>query len=262
MNRRQFLSQASLATAPLFLGCQGSLSPEPRPTWQGSPHFSLPTSCKQLIVGLAENWDSSSLTVTRFEKDSTNNWRAVGRSIPARLGPGGLAWGNGIHPVPPQSLVKQEGDGKTPAGVFPLGKVYGYAPSATIPPSQTYIQLQQGDLWISDPHDPYYNEFIRLGRPPHTAWEHRGAMRLNDPAHALKLFIGHNSGNTKRAGAGSAIFFHIWREGGKKATAGCTAMALTNLRQLVAWVSPQQNPLYVLLPRSVYQQNRIQWQLP
>ncbi|NJL19500.1 MAG: hypothetical protein HC901_04470 [Bdellovibrionaceae bacterium] len=64
------------------------------------------------------------------------------------------------------------------------------------------------------------------------------------------------------AGAGSAIFFHIWREDGGRPSTGCTVMAEAVLLRLIAWVDPSAQPRYVLLPRPVYEEVREAWGLP
>ena len=72
----------------------------------------------------------------------------------------------------------------------------------------------------------------------------KGQMRQNDHAHSLKLYIGHNDailGGRPVPGLGSAIFFHIWRGGGSTATAGCTTMHETMLKQLIARIARQRH---------------------
>ena len=87
-------------------------------------------------------------------------------------------------------------------------------------------------------------------------------MRQNDPAHSLKLFIAHNAPPKVVKGGGSSIFFHIWRDGGNRPTAGCTVMTEKNLRKLIAEVDPDQRPVFVLLPKAEYAKVRKAWGLP
>ena len=87
-------------------------------------------------------------------------------------------------------------------------------------------------------------------------------MKQNDHAHSLKLFIAHNPPPKAKPDAGSAIFFHIWRGGGSKPTAGCTTMEERNLKKLVAWVDPTKQPVYILLPLNDYKAKRTAWKLP
>jgi L,D-peptidoglycan transpeptidase YkuD (ErfK/YbiS/YcfS/YnhG family) len=45
---------------------------------------------------------------------------------------------------------------------------------------------------------------------------------------------------------GSAIFLHIWREAGRKPTAGCVALSETRLRKLLAWLDAGAAPVIIL----------------
>jgi L,D-peptidoglycan transpeptidase YkuD (ErfK/YbiS/YcfS/YnhG family) len=87
-------------------------------------------------------------------------------------------------------------------------------------------------------------------------------MKQDDPAHALKLFISHNAPPKTVPNAGSSIFFHIWRGGGTRPTAGCTTMEEAKLRSLISWVDPTRKPLFILLPKSEYTNLRLAWKLP
>ncbi|MDR1145991.1 MAG: L,D-transpeptidase family protein [Verrucomicrobiales bacterium] len=225
--------------------------------------FTLPADSRQLVLGLADRWSSSNLTLQLFEQQA-GRWVAVSDPIPARGGRDGLAWGRGLHPLTMTGEIKQEGDWKTPCGVFTIGGAYGYAADRDVHrrANLPYHRIVAGDLWVEDARSPKYNQFIALGRPADSDWERRQQMRLNDPAHSLKLFIAHNAPPTVSAGAGSAIFFHIWRAGGEPPTAGCTALARDRLTQLIAWIDPAQKPLYVLLPKDVYAKVRAEWRLP
>lgn len=224
--------------------------------------FSIPTGCQQLVLTLTDDWNLSNGVLQRFER-SNDEWHPVGQPWPVRLGKNGLAWGRGLHPADLDGLVKKEGDGRAPCGVFAIGEAYGYDPEIQKNPNLGYTQVTEQDLWVEDSSSPYYNKHLRLpGRGPQNDWEKRQQMRMDDPAHRLKLFIGHNTGPGTERGAGSAIFFHIWRENGAKPTTGCTAMEEQRLRELIAWVDPAAKPLYVLLPKPVYQQLVKQWKLP
>ncbi|MCU0795287.1 MAG: hypothetical protein MUF31_05050 [Akkermansiaceae bacterium] len=223
--------------------------------------FEIPADTTQLIVGVAADWNSSHVTLTAWERQGTT-WRQVIAPWPGRLGKNGLVWGLGIHPLPAGMKLKAEGDGRAPAGVFELGDAWGSAPAIRKLPALRYRQVTPRDLWVEDPKSPQYNRHVALDQPPSTAWEKKQQMKQNDPAHALKLFIKHNAEPNIRPGAGSAIFFHIWRRGGNSPSAGCTTMDPAKLQGLVAWVDPTRKPLYVLLPKSEYDTYRPIWKLP
>jgi len=232
-----------------------------------SDGFRLPADTRQVVIAQADGWDASEVTVQRWERappaESPQPWAAVGPAVKARVGRSGLAWGRGLHPRATDRIAKREGDWRAPAGVFRIGDAYGdhdARPPATRLP---YHRITQNDLWIEDPNSPEYNLHRRvpesLGRTP---WEESQRMKLGDPAHKLKIGIAHNRPPDVIPGAGSAIFFHIWRRDGGLPTSGCTAMAETHLRALLSWLDPDAQPLLVTLPSEVYDQVKDTWGLP
>ncbi|MEO0454652.1 MAG: L,D-transpeptidase family protein [Verrucomicrobiota bacterium] len=224
--------------------------------------FRVPPDCQQIILGIASDWNTSSATLRLYEKRN-GVWQAASDPWTNRLGKSGLAWGRGIHPDRLSGPSKKEGDGRTPAGVFELGGAYGYPQSIQKKSSLPYLSVTPADLWVEDSSSPYYNRHIRLNSAgPTSGWEQEQQMRQNDSAHRLKLFIKHNAEPDIKPKAGSAIFFHVWRMGGNRATTGCTVMSINRLEEMIAWVDPQLNPLYVILPKKVYEKYRDRWQLP
>ncbi len=223
--------------------------------------FELPKETSQVLVGIAPSWNSSQVTLHLFEKQG-RQWIKQTAPWKGRLGRNGLAWGRGVHPYPQQGLTKKEGDKRAPAGVFRMGGVWGYSERVSCPPQQFYRKITARDLWVEDSKSKYYNQHLTLDRNIQTKWEKKQQMRQGDAAHSLKMFIGHNSPPNAVPGAGSAIFFHIWRGGGSKPTAGCTTMAESKLRALIATIDPVKKPLYVLLPKDVYQAVQNKWKLP
>lgn len=223
--------------------------------------FELPAASSQCIVGIADNWNSSTATL-RFYQKSGGQWKPDGDAWQSRLGKSGLVWGSGIHPLPSGVVTKKEGDMRSPAGVFTLGGVWGYESAIRKHPKLFYRQVTSRDLWIEDPASPQYNRNVILDREPATAWEKKQQMKQSDAAHALKLFIAHNAPPKVVPNAGSSIFFHIWRGGGSRPTAGCTSMEEAKLRALVSRIDPTRRPLYVLLPKAEYEKYRAAWKLP
>ena len=124
------------------------------------------------------------------------------------------------------------------------------------------VQITTRDLWFEDPASPLYNQYLRIDHEPATPVEQKAQMKQGDHAHSLKLFIAHNAYPRIQPGAGSSIFFHIWRNGGNATTFGCTTMSEENLKRLIAWVVPERRPLYVLLPEAEYARLRPEWKLP
>lgn len=223
--------------------------------------FNLPSDSSQVVVGLTTGWDSSQVTLYLYERDG-RAWKRVAGPWTGRTGKRGLAWGRGLHPTPAGALSKREGDWRSPAGVFRIGGAWGYEETIRKHPRLPYRQVTPRDLWVEDPSSPHYNRHLVLDHEPRAAWEKKAQMKQDDYPHSLKLFIAHNAPPKPLPGAGSAIFFHIWRDAGRKPTSGCTTLPEPDLRKLVASIDPGRAPLYVLLPKAEYDRLRASWQLP
>lgn len=223
--------------------------------------FQIPATSTQCLVGIADDWNTSTVTLTLYDRTPAG-WKPAAPPWQGRLGKSGLVRGLGLHPNPPGAATKKEGDLRSPAGVFAIGGAWGYATSIRKHPQLPYRKVTPRDLWVEDPASPSYNKHIVLDHDPATAWEKKQQMKQSDPAHSLKLFIAHNAPPRIIPNAGSSIFFHIWRAGGTKPTAGCTTMAEDQLKSLIARIDPTRSPLYILLPKAEYQTLRPSWKLP
>jgi L,D-peptidoglycan transpeptidase YkuD (ErfK/YbiS/YcfS/YnhG family) len=225
------------------------------------PTWSLPSESSQLIVGIASDWNSSKVTLRRFERQGTS-WRIVGKPFPGRLGVKGLVWGRGVHPRTDEMSDKAEGDGRAPAGAFTLGLSFGYEEKWKAKTKLPYVKVGTRDLLVEDPSSDLYNKYVRLDREPSTAFEKKQQMKQNDPVHRLKIFINHNVDPEPVPGKGSAILFHIWRRGGEGATLGCTSISDASIEAMMGWLDPAKNPIYVLLPAREYRERQETWGLP
>lgn len=223
--------------------------------------FELPAASSQCVLGISDGWNSTNVTLSYFEKRG-NQWQQIGGEWKGRLGRKGLVWGRGLSPNPRGAVLKKEGDGRSPAGVFDLGGVWGAHKSVKKQPKTYYHQVTPRDLWVEDGGSKYYNQFLTLDHEPRTAWEKKAQMKQDDYPQSLKMFIGHNAFPNAVTNGGSSIFFHIWRRGGATTTAGCTTMVEEKLRWLIATVDPSRRPIYVLLPRSEYEKFKPVWKLP
>ncbi|MGC6426546.1 MAG: L,D-transpeptidase family protein [Akkermansiaceae bacterium] len=225
------------------------------------PLMALTEKSQQLIVAVSSGWTSSTASLSLYEKKD-GQWTLKNGPWKVRLGRTGSAWGLGVHQNPTGVLLKKEGDKKSPAGAFCIGGAWGYADDISRHKKLPYRKVTAMDLWVEDAQSPHYNQHLILNHTPKTTWEKKQQMKQGDHAHSLKLFIAHNPPPKAKPGAGSAVFFHIWRGGGSKPTAGCTTMSEKRLKELVAWIDPAKQPLYVLLPQAEYQKYRGPWKLP
>ena len=86
----------------------------------------VPDDCTQLIVGIAPGWNSMRGHLQRFERTAGGAWSPVAPAVPVLFGKNGSAWGSGLAGQNENGLRKTERDGRAPAGLFRLGKIYTY----------------------------------------------------------------------------------------------------------------------------------------
>lgn len=221
----------------------------------------VPEDCEQLIVALAPDWDAMRGVLQRYERSGSGPWRRVGADVPVLFGKNGLAWGRGLAGQEESGRHKKERDGRAPAGIFRIGKIYTY--DAALPEGSNFPfhQVTRADAWIDDPKRPDYNRFVTIDDPENPPpWFGKQKMRHNDFAYRWLVEIRHNS-DPPVPNEGSAIFFHI-RRGPSRPSAGCTTMPETALVEVITWLRAERNPCYVLLPRSLYQAKADEWHLP
>ncbi|MFT4625074.1 MAG: L,D-peptidoglycan transpeptidase YkuD (ErfK/YbiS/YcfS/YnhG family) [Myxococcota bacterium] len=220
----------------------------------------VPPGSDQLVLAIAPDWESTSATLTRWERRDAELVQ-VGAPVQVRLGRAGLAWGRGLHP-PQEGRAKREGDGRSPAGVFRLGTAFADPPAPQPSGGWPVVEVTAHDLFVEDPTHAAYNTHLRVPDARElTPWEAGQRMISGDPAHALKVLVEHNP-EPVEPGAGSAIFLHTWRAGGEAVTSGCTAMDRDALDGLVRWLRPEAEPVFALLPAEAYRRTAEAWGLP
>jgi len=216
-----------------------------------------------LLIVVAHAWDSRAARLQRFARPGRDGeWQPVGQAVAVSLGKSGLAWGRGLHP-PLAGIEKREGDGRAPAGIFAITALFGYAApdsafarAAKLPYLQTTPDLKA----IDDPASAYYNRIVDQSAVAHPDWASCEDMLRNDPCYAVGAVVAHNS-EPPVPGAGSCIFLHVWEREGMP-TAGCTAMALADMREIAGWLDAASTPLLVQLPQAEYECLHEAWQLP
>lgn len=186
----------------------------------------LENSEQLLVVYNYQPENYSAVLVALERKD--RNWVVKDNPIEAGIGKNGFA--------PP--LNKLEGDGKSPTGIFRLGKLFTYEKQVNT--LLEYQQTTKEDKWIDDPNSEDYNTFIR-GFTNAKSYEN---LLLKSDAYKYCLVIEYNT-NPVIKGKGSAIFFHL---GIKKPyfTAGCVAINEENMKLIVNWLDPKQNPIIIM----------------
>jgi L,D-peptidoglycan transpeptidase YkuD (ErfK/YbiS/YcfS/YnhG family) len=143
-------------------------------------------------------------------------------TVPCSIGKGGLV----------AAADKQEGDGASPIGTWPIRGVL-LRPDRVMLPRTLQLPwrwLRPDDGWSDGVDDPAYNRPVRHPHP-------FSAERLwrDDGLYDVVVVLGHNDAPVA-PGAGSAVFFHCWRDGA--ATEGCVAIAKDELLALLPSLTP------------------------
>ncbi len=247
---------AAIVLAAFALGaCARRAAESPTP----APRVAL-DAARQLVLVTTAGWDTTSGTLRRFVRDRPGEaWRADGDPVPVVVGRTGLAWGVGASAGQAGEPEKHEGDGRAPAGVFPLDTAFGFAPRGTVPWIRLpYLALEPGTECVDDGASVHYNAVVNRGAVSSVDWTSAERMREIDQ-YRLGVLVGYNTAPTR--GRGSCIFLHIWKGPGST-TAGCTAFDAGALEALLRWLEPARRPTLVQLPDAAYRRLRGPWGLP
>ena len=213
-----------------------------------------------MVLSVSEAWGTTRAILRAYERTEREaSWTPVGAPIEASLGRSGLAWGRGLHPRGPTGPVKREGDGRSPAGVFDLLLVTGYAKAA---PSGTRLPYREATATlrcVDDTRSVHYNRLADEATETKD-WSSAEDMRRRDDLYRLVVFVGHNDAPVV-PGGGSCIFLHL-RAGPEAVTSGCTAFAVEPMERLLRWLDPAARPVLVQLPEGEYRSHAAAWGLP
>ena len=243
---------------------------------QSDPIAAIPKGRKLIVVTTSE-WGGLQGTLARYERRVTENgisgteksktktiteeWQRVGKPVPVVVGRNGLAWDPALargHADLYLGPVKREGDGRSPAGIFPLDRgVFGFEPS--LEGSRRYMQLIPTIECVDDPASQHYAQIVDRARVDQVDWRSSEKMR-SVPGYRWGVVVNYNMDNPVR-GDGSCIFLHQW-SGPDSGTAGCTAMAADDIEVVLQWLKDEDDALMVQLPKSEYERLRGSWGLP
>jgi len=160
--------------------------------------------------------------VRLFAEGKAGLLHADERTIPCSIGKGGLI----------AAANKKEGDGASPIGIWPIRGVL-FRPDRVAMPLGLQLPwrwIRPNDGWSDGVGDPAYNQPVRH---PHSFSAER--LWREDELYDVIVVLGHNDAPAV-PGAGSAIFWHCWRDGA--ATEGCVAIAKAELLALLPTLRP------------------------
>jgi L,D-peptidoglycan transpeptidase YkuD (ErfK/YbiS/YcfS/YnhG family) len=193
---------------------------------------------ERLIVVATRTMTDTAATLTRYERTTDGGWRATAAADPVVVGTTGLAWAwSFAHVATAEEPGKQEGDSRTPAGIFRIGRPFGLAALAL----RGYLQLKPGATFcVDDPSSPHYNRIVdREIAGPATRGEDMATIDL----YRRGLTVDYPTNSEQRAG--SCIFLHVWKGPGQ-GTSGCVAGEEPMIEQLQSWATAKPTAVAIL----------------
>jgi L,D-peptidoglycan transpeptidase YkuD (ErfK/YbiS/YcfS/YnhG family) len=203
-------------------------------------------SADKLVLVIGASMDARKARAQFFERGKDGRWSRVGKERPAVLGAKGLAWSWAQKPLAPAgAAIKREGDHKTPAGFFALGKPFGFSPR-----QGDYVRLVKGEHYcVDDPASPHYNSVVpRYEAKGATGGEDMGGIEQ----YREGLFIDYPTNRALQGG--SCIFVHVWRGEGS-ATSGCVALPEADVVEMQDW-SRGSKAMIGILPETAWKSLR------
>ena len=179
----------------------------------------IPLNTSQMIV--VTSLGGSKASVALCQKQATTWHRVLTPSFKAVIGKNGIA----------SIGRKKEGDLKTPAGIYPIGEAFGFYPLAL---SMDYKYITVDDKFIDDVNSKDYNVWVT------GATDAKSYERMLIKPYMYGAVVNYNMHPTK-AGAGSAIFIHLWQSP-TTPTSGCIAMDKKHLLIMLHWLDKKQHP--------------------
>ena len=192
---------------------------------------------QQIILVVADNFQTSDAKLEFYEGSS------LLLKTDVNIGRNGLAWGIGEKKLSrtTSQIIKKEGDGKAPAGVFKLTNIFGYTSHAHY--SLPYLHATKELICIDDADSPLYNKLVRTKKHP-KSFEY---MKRNDNQYRYGVTVLHNKEAIPNRG--SCIFLHIQKYP-HAPTAGCTSMQEENLLKIINTLDKEKNPLLIQITKS------------
>lgn len=208
---------------------------------QGASCPALLGDSRQLVLVTTDGMNARTARLRRFERASgQESWRPLGPAEPAVIGQAGLAWGHNYRTLArPGEPAKVEGDKRTPAGFYALGRTFGFAPAS----HRDHLVLKEGEtVCVDDPASPAYNTITsRAAIGPRVSAENMRKIAL----YRQGLVVDYPPNAAARAG--SCIFIHVWRSA-DQGTAGCIALPEERVTALQSFRQP--GAVIAILPTS------------
>ncbi len=213
----------------------------------------------QILLVLSDHWNTHLAKMWVFEREDL--WTQVEGPIEVTLGRNGLAWGKGIHGVPPQNgPQRKEWDYRSPAGIYSIDSIFGFKPVAHSDPFDLPYTCLLGSMeCVTDANSKHFNKIVDTD---FIKRDWTDSVNLSsDIVFEYGAVLGFNTKEPIDPKAGSGLFIHLWRAPGEP-TAGCTGMAKKDIVRVLQRLRKEKRPLIVQLTYEDYRNYQELWKLP
>jgi D-alanyl-D-alanine dipeptidase len=173
-------------------------------------------SAHRLLLVVPATMHSTTAYARRFSRNSPRApWRPAGGPFTALLGYRGVGWAHAYRRFAAKGEpIKVDGDLRVPAGVFRVGRSFGFAPSRRA----GYLRLVPGVTCVDDPRSRAYNTITTRAK---VGWRVHGENMWRVRQYGQGLLVDYPTNRAARAG--SCIFIHLWLKNAN-GTHGCVAL--------------------------------------
>lgn len=184
----------------------------------------LLATARRLVLVTAATMTTPAATLRRFERaEQGAPWQEIGGAQSVLIGYKGMAWAHAFRSFARAGEpVKVDGDKRAPAGFYPIGRSFGFAPSSR----PGYLRLREGTVCVDDPASRAYNVITTRAA---AGWKVHGENMWRISAYRHGLVVDYPT--DARARAGSCIFIHV-RLPNATGTNGCVAAPETEVETL------------------------------
>jgi L,D-peptidoglycan transpeptidase YkuD (ErfK/YbiS/YcfS/YnhG family) len=199
-------------------------------------------TASRLIIVTVPTLTASAGKLRLFERrQSDAGWSAIGAAEPVTLGRRGIAWGRVFRYLAGDGEpIKVEGDRRSPAGIYEIGRPFGFAQSQLA----GYLRLYPDSVCVEDPSSPAYNTITSRRFTGQAA----DVQTMGTIARFRRgLIVDYPTDAAHRAG--SCIFIHIQKKDLTSGTAGCLNLPENRVAALQKFADKHPTAL-ALLPES------------
>lgn len=208
--------------------------------------LSILNHSRQLLLVKTESWSSPKGQAEFYERPSDETaWELV-REFEVVVGRNGLGWGKDfVRFAESDEPIKREGDGKGAAGIFSIGRRFGF--ESSLEPG--HLELKDSTFCVDDVGSRYYNRIVNKEKVKADWKEGTGENMLEEPLYRKGFVINYSSSAEKKSG--SCLFLHIWSRAGE-GTSGCVAMSEADMSFLYYRVKSLNNPVLASFPETLF----------